>query len=122
MKGRNAQKPPLSKGELELFYSHVCEGSKSNAKWVLLNSGDGKDQSDWTEGYLTALKGMVHSLSDKDSFLSHLTNSGFSRSHLQEVKREFKSRAQSHLLEPYDQGFFSAWMNLAQTLSKRPRE
>jgi len=122
MKGRNVQKPPFPKGELELFYSQICEGSKSNANRVLSNLRDSRDQSDWTGGYLAALNGMVYSLNDKDSFLSHLTNSAFKRNYLQEVKREFKSRAQSPLLEPYDQGFFSAWMNLARILSKRPRE
>ena len=115
MKNLHAQKSPIPKSELKLLYDQICDGSRNNAKRILSNISDGRDHSEWDERYLKALEGMVLSLGDENSYLSRLTNNGYTKKHLQEIDREFESRIQSPLLELFDQGFFSAWMLLVQT-------
>jgi len=111
---------PLPKNKLDLFYSHICSRSKTTAKRLLSNISDDNPRLEWTEGYLIALEGMVLSLKDQHSFLNKVSNNGINKKYLLELHGQFETRTQSPLSHAYDQGYFSAWMDLFQTINNLP--
>ena len=118
--GRPCRDIPLSESDLGLFYHHIRDGSRTAAKRVLSNIHDGNPHLGWTEGYFIALEGMVLSLKDQRSLLNRVSNNGTDKKYLLELYKQFRARTQSPLSHVYDQGYFSAWMDLFQTINELP--
>jgi len=80
-------------------------------------------ESEFANGYIAALQGMVDSIKSKSyctssTFLYMLPND-LNPTKLKEIRRELLSRAHSPVGDNYDRGFFEAWadyLNFLMTL------
>ena len=77
------------------------------------------EKTEWNEGYLQALNGMLlakKTNSDRYMFLSNV-NFG-NKKELRKYRQEFLEHAKKRLHADYDRGFFSAWAEYTRVLSK----
>ncbi len=74
--------------------------------------------SDWDVGYITALKGMLHSArtgEDRDLLLRRIVNEGGS---LEALEDEFRLHSLREVRDEFDRGYFAAWADFLEILSK----
>jgi len=108
---------PLSAEKTSEFFGHISNDSKQNAKEILSQCKDTSIGSEWTQGYLDALKGMVNSLgagSPYVPFLLRLREKDVDS--IRNVRKEFAERMEKPFICDYDCGFFTAWIQYLSVL------
>lgn len=82
------------------------------------------EKTEWNEGYLQALNGMLLAKKTNNDRYIFLSNVNFkNKKELRKYRQEFLEHAKKRLHADYDCGFFSAWAEYTRVLSKmKPRE
>ena len=112
---------PLSKRGLGQFYNHVCNREVGAARRVLSNVPKEGGRLAWQEGYLAAMGGMISSLGEPHSILNRLITNEVNQEYSRRLLAQSKSRAQSQVSDPYDRGYFSAWVDLLLRIDEQSR-
>lgn len=121
---RMAKPSPIAERDLLLtpeetsdFFGFISNDSKQSARKVLSRYGKEGIESEWTRGYLEALKGMINSLGNNGShtpFLFRIREKDGNG--LREVRREFSQRIERRYTHEYDRGFLTAWVQYLSVL------
>ena len=108
---------PLTAEKTSEFFSHISNDSKQNAKEILSQCNGPSIGSEWAQGYLDALKGMVNSLGGSGPnipFLLRVREKDVDS--LRSVRKEFTERIEKPFIRDYDCGFFTAWIQYLSVL------
>ncbi|UCD72917.1 MAG: hypothetical protein JSW01_05605 [Candidatus Bathyarchaeota archaeon] len=107
----------LTPEEMSDFFGFISSDSKQNAKKLLFRYRNAGVESDWTRGYLEALKGMIDSLGNNGShtpFLFKIREKDGNG--LREIRKEFSQRIERRYTHEYDRGFLTAWVQYLSVL------
>jgi hypothetical protein len=107
----------LTPEETSDFFGFISNDSKQNAKKLLFRYRNAGVESDWTRGYLEALKGMINSLGNNGShtpFLFKIREKDGDG--LRDIRREFSQRIERRYTHEYDRGFLTAWVQYLSVL------
>jgi hypothetical protein len=108
---------PLTAEKTSEFFGYISNDSKQNAKEILSQCKDTSIGSEWSRGYLDALRGMVNSLGSGGAhvpFLLRLREKDVDNIRI--VRKEFTERMEKPLICDYDCGFFTAWIQYLSVL------
>jgi len=107
----------LTPEETSEFFECISNDSKQNANRLLSKYEKEVIESKWTQGYLDALKGMVHSLeNDKHHTPFLLRIREKDGNGIQDTRKEFAERIERRFTGEYDRGFLTAWMQYLSVL------
>jgi hypothetical protein len=117
---RIRREPPLPKKEINLFFEQVYIREATSAKRLLSKIPDIGEGEKWMKGYVAGMEGMVSSLSDPRSLLARIVDNKVDEKSIQNLLRQFERRTRSSVDHSYDQGCFSAWLDLLEKISRKP--
>lgn len=107
----------LTPEETSEFFEYVSNDSKQNAKRLLSQHEKDVIESKWTQGYLDALKGMVHSLENDRSYVPFLLRIREQDGNgILTTRKEFAERIEKRFTGEYDRGFLTAWVQYLSVL------
>lgn len=96
------------------FFQLVSERKFTEAERVLERIKEKATKTEWNQGYLQALNGilLMQKTNDPYAFLSNINFSD--KSEIRKYRLEFLQYAKDGLHADYDRGFFSAWAEFAR--------
>ncbi len=107
----------LTPEETSDFFGFISNDSKQNARKLLSRYIKEEIESDWTRGYLEALKGMINSLGNNGSHTPLLFRIREKNGNgLREIRKEFSQRIEGRYTHEYDRGFLTAWVQYLSVL------
>ena len=114
---------PISPTFVVRFLQLVSERKFTEAERVLERLKEKVPKTEWNEGYLQALSGILLTQKTKDQY-AFLSNINFSdKSEVRKYRLEFLQYAKDGLHADYDRGFFSAWAEYMRiSLKRKPVE
>jgi len=106
------------------FFQLITERKFAEAERMLERLREKVEKTEWNEGYLQALNGMLLAKKTNNDRSVFLSNANFeNKKELQKYREEFLEHAKNRLHADYDRGFFSAWAEYTRLLSKmKPKE
>jgi len=105
------------------FFQLITERRFAEAERMLERLREKVEKTEWNEGYLQALNGMLLAKKTNNDRYVFLSNVDFgNRKELQKYQQEFLEHAENRFHADYDRGFFSAWAEYTRVLLKiRPK-
>jgi len=106
------------------FFQLITERKFAEAERMLERLRQRVEKTEWNDGYLQALNGILLAKKTNNDRSVFLSNVDFgNKKELQKYRQEFLEHAENRLHADYDRGFFSAWAEYTRVLSKmKPKE
>jgi len=105
---------------ITIFFNLLIQRSFSSAEKELRKIKQRAEPTQWYNGYINALEGMLTAL--KSDERKHAFINRIERSKINEHKKEFLSRSKKLLHTEFDRGFFTAWADYTRILGKLPEK
>jgi len=106
------------------FFQLITDRKFAEAERMLERLREKVEKTEWNEGYLQALNGMLLAKKTNNDRYVFLSSVNFSdKNDVRKYRQEFLEHAKNGLHADYDRGFFSAWAEYTRVLSKiKPKE
>lgn len=110
---------PISLAFVTRFFQLVTKRQFAEAERELERIKASVQKTEWNEGYLKALYGILLARKSNDDQYVFLSGLDFdNKDELQSYRREFLKHVRDRFHADYDRGFFSAWAEYMRVLIK----
>ena len=101
------------------FFQLITDRRFAEAERVLDRLRERMPKTEWTQGYIQALKGMLLTQKSDNDIYAFISTLNFNdKKELSKYRREFLQHTRNKLHADYDRGFFSAWAEYMRVLYK----